>query len=372
MGSTGSIGESTLKVAAHLPKQVSVVALAAHSNIDRLEQQARQFQPKLLAVYEPDQAQILQKRLPDIPVLAGMEGLKAVATHDSVNFVVSAIVGAQGIRPTLSAIEAGKSVGLANKEALIAAGDLIMKRVREKGVSLIPIDSEHSAIFQCLNGEDVASVRRLVLTASGGPFRQYSDAQIEQITPTCALKHPNWNMGKKVTIDCSTLMNKGLEVIEAHHLFGVSLQQIDVIVHPQSLVHSFVEFVDGSLLAQMAEHDMVIPIQYALTSPKREKGMTPCFDFLKYSKLEFYPPDHNRFPCLELAFEAAKQGGSLPCYMNGVNEVLVERFLKGAITWKEIGKKLERLMERHQVCPIDHLETVFAVDQEARKEALNI
>lgn len=314
----------------------------------------------------------MQKRLQHIPVLAGMAGLEAVASHADVDFVVSAIVGAKGIQPTLSAIEAGKSIGLANKEVLIGAGDLIMRRVREKGVSLVPIDSEHSAIFQCLNGENVEEVSRIILTASGGPFREHSQGELEHVTPSCALKHPNWNMGKKVTIDCSTLMNKGLEVIEAYHLFGVSLDQIDVVVHPQSLIHSFVEFVDGSILSQMAEHDMVIPIQYALTYPRRKKGIVPCFDFRKYSKLEFYHPDHNRFPCLGLAYEAAKNGGSMPCYMNAVNEVLVDRFLKGAISWIEIGKKLETLMSRHQASPIDDLETIFAVDQKAREEALSI
>lgn len=372
LGSTGSIGQSTLKVAAHLKDNIQVVALAAHSNIDRLEEQARAFHPEVLAVYDVNKALELEKRIPHIPVLAGMAGLEAVATHTNVNFVVSAIVGAKGIRPTLKAIEAGKSVGLANKEVLIAAGDLIMKRVREKGVSLIPIDSEHSAIFQCLNGEEAEGVRRIVLTASGGPFRNYSEEELNQVTPSCALKHPNWSMGKKVTIDSSTLMNKGLEVIEAHHLFGVNLDQIDVVVHPQSLIHSFVEFVDGSLLAQMAEHDMIIPIQYALTYPSRAKGIVSCFDFLKYSKLEFYHPDYTRFPCLGLAYEAARNGGSLPCFMNAVNEVLVDRFLNGTIAWIEIGQKLETLMSRHRICPINDLETIFAVDQEAREEAISI
>ena len=331
------------------------MCLAAHSNIDRLEEQARQFRPKLLAVYDHEKAHILQKRLPDIPVLAGMEGLEVVASHSDVNFVVSAIVGAKGIRPTLKAIEAGKSVGLANKEVLIAAGELIMKRVLQKNVSLIPIDSEHSAIFQCLNGEKRGHVRRLILTASGGPFRKYSDDEFKNITPSSALKHPNWSMGKKVTIDSSTLMNKGLEVIEAHYLFGADLSKIEVIIHPQSLIHSFVEFIDGSLLSQMAEHDMIIPIQYALTYPDRESGIASCFDFQKYSKLEFYHPDHHRFPCLGLAYEAIKNGGSMPCYMNAANEVLVDRFLNGAISWSEIGRKLESLMGRHQVSPINDL-----------------
>lgn len=372
LGSTGSIGQSTLRVAKHLPQSIEVTALAAQSNIDLLEKQAHAFNPEIIAVYDSAKAFELQKRLPHIPVLAGEDGLIAVASHPSVDFVVSAIVGAKGIGPTLSAIESGKAIGLANKEVLIAAGELIMERVKEKKTTLIPIDSEHNAIFQCLNGENTQSVKRLILTASGGPFHQCSDAELKKITPLSALKHPNWSMGKKITIDSSTLMNKGLEVIEAHYLFGVPLNQIEVIVHPQSLIHSFVEFIDGSLLAQMAEHDMAIPIQYALTYPNRQKGIVSCFDFLKYSKLEFCRPDFERFPCLGLAYEAIKNGGSMPCYLNAANEVLVQRFLNGAISWMEIGKKLEALILRHQVDPVPDLETIFAVDQKAREEASSI
>ena len=372
LGSTGSIGESTLKVARHLSDHLTITALAAHSNIDRLAQQIEEFHPQLVAVYDEEKARLLQGRFPSLPVLAGMEGLDAVATHSDVDFVVSAIVGAKGIQPTLSAIEAGKSIGLANKEVLIAAGALIMKRAREKNVSIIPIDSEHSALFQCLNGEKRVEVSRLILTASGGPFRNYSDDDFDHITPASALKHPNWSMGKKITIDSSTLMNKGLEVIEAHYLFGISLDQIDVVIHPQSLIHSFVEFVDGSLISQMAEHDMVIPIQYALTYPHRLKGLVASFDFVKHLKLEFYDPNARYFPCLGLAYEAIKSGGSMPCFMNAVNEVLVDRFLDGAISWRQIGEKLETLMSRHRAVPVEDLTTIFAVDKEARKEALRI
>lgn len=372
LGSTGSIGESTLEVARRFPDDIRVVSLAAHSNIERLEEQSREFHPDIIAVYDPEKGHMLQKRLPDRLILVGMEGLKAVATHENVNFVVSAMSGTKGIEPTLSAIEAGKSIGLANKEVLIAAGELIMRRVREKGVLLIPIDSEHSAIFQCLLGEEKNSVKRVILTASGGPFLRHSRFELESVTAMDALNHPNWKMGKKVTIDSSTLMNKGLEVIEAHHLFGLKLEKIDVVIHPQSLVHSFVEFIDGSLLAQIGECEMTIPIQYALTYPERKKRGGPCFDFRKYSKLEFSDPDSSRFPCLGLAYEAARIGGSLPCFMNGVNEVLVNRFLNGAISWAQIGKKLEVLMGKHRASPIDDLETVLAIDQEARKEALKV
>jgi len=350
---------------------LSVTALSAHSNIDLLEKQARLFKPELVAVFDHAKALELQKRLPKIPVLAGEEGVKAAAAHPHVDYVVSAIVGSQGIAPTLSAIQAGKTVGLANKEVLISAGELIMSEVRKAGVNLLPIDSEHSALFQCLKGEEKETVRRLILTASGGPFFRHSASELGDITPKCALNHPTWKMGNKVTIDSSTLMNKGLEVIEAHHLFDISIDQIDVVIHPQSLVHSFVEFVDGSLLAQVGEHDMKIPIQYALTYPGRKKGIAPCFDFTKYSKMEFYTPDQDRFRCLALAYEAIKTGGSLPCFMNAVNEVLVERFLKGSITWLDIGQKLEKLMEKHDVQPVADLEALLAIDQEARELAFS-
>ena len=369
LGSTGSIGQSTLEVAAHLEDSISVVALAARSNIDLLEIQAKRFKPDLVAVYDKDQAIKLQKRLPTIPVIGGMEGLVAVATYKQAHFVVSAIVGAKGILPTLRAIEAGKTIGLANKEVLIAAGELIMSCARKKGVDIIPIDSEHSAVFQCLNGEKSESIKKIILTASGGPFLSRSVEDLEKITPACALKHPNWNMGQKVTIDSSTLMNKGLEVIEAHMLFGVALDQIEVVIHPQSLVHSFVEFIDGSLLAQLAKPDMKLPIQYALTYPERKEGLLPCFDFMKHSKLEFYPPNMEKFPCLGLAFEAARQGGTMPCFMNAANEVLVSHFLEGKIGWMEIGKRLEKLMASHEAEINQDLETLLAVDAAARELA---
>lgn len=365
LGSTGSIGTNTLEVARHLG--LPVLGLAAGSNIDKLEEQAKEFFPQSIAVYDKDKAQELQKRLPEMHVVAGMEGLIEVVTLCDVDFVVSSIVGAMGILPTLKAIEAGKTIGLANKEVLIAAGEIIMEGAKKQGVEIIPIDSEHSAIFQCLQGEEKGGIHKIILTASGGPFRERED--FENVTPQCALKHPNWVMGKKVTIDSSTLMNKGLEVIEAKFLFGASLEQIDVVIHPQSIIHSFVEFVDGSLLAQMGEHDMKIPIQYALTYPRREKGIVPCFDFLKYSKLEFCMPDWERFPCLGLAYEAAKTGGTLPCFMNAANEILVERFLEGKIDWIEIGKKLEALMAKHQSVPQESLEILFEVDQSAREMA---
>ena len=367
LGSTGSIGCNTLEVAKHLGYQVD--GIAAHSNIDLLEEQARAFRPKCIAVFDEKKAQELRSRLPEFKIVSGMEGLIEMATLPEVDFLVSAIVGAMGILPTLKGIEAGKTIGLANKEVLIAAGELIMGAARKQNVDIIPIDSEHSAIFQCLQGECPSGIRKLILTASGGPFLTASEKELEEITPSSALKHPTWSMGKKVTIDSSTLMNKGLEVIEAKFLFDVPLEKIDVIIHPQSIVHSLVEFVDGSLLSQMGEHDMKIPIQYAMTYPKREKGIVPCFDFTKYSKLEFFTPEWEKFPCLGLAFEAAKEGGTLPCFMNAANEVLVHRFLEGKIDWIEIGKKLETLMGAHNAQPQENLSVLFEVDEMARSLA---
>ena len=367
LGSTGSIGKNTLEVAKHLGYEV--VALSAHSTIDLLEKQVLEWRPKCVAVFDKKKAFELKKRIPEVVVVSGIEGLIEVATLPQVDFVVSAIVGAAGILPTLKAIEAGKTIGLANKEVLIAAGELIMSAAKKQGVNILPIDSEHSAIFQCLQGECSSGINRIILTASGGPFRGRTAEQLEGITPSSALKHPTWKMGKKITIDSSTLMNKGLEVIEAKFLFDVPLEKIDVVVHPQSIVHSFVEFIDGSLLSQLGEHDMKIPIQYALTYPKRKKGIVPCFDFNKYSKLEFFSPEWGKFPCLGLAYEAAKTGGTLPCFMNAANEVLVERFLEGKISWTQIGKKLETLMGAHRSEPQESLDTLFEVDREARKMA---
>ena len=372
LGSTGSIGKNALKVMAHLKPNIEVVALAAYSNIELLYRQAQIFSPKLLAVYEREKAKKLQKILPEIPILSGKEGIHAVATHERVNFVISAMVGFAGIEPTLKAIQAKKTIGLANKEVLVAAGDLIMRQAKANNVEIIPIDSEHSALFQCLKGEEKKGVKKLVLTASGGPFRTYSQERLLKVTPKLALKHPNWKMGKKVSIDSSTLMNKGFEVIEAKYLFDMSLDQIDVIIHPQSIIHSMVEFVDGSLLAQMGIHDMTLPIQYALTYPHRKKGLWPSFDFLKYPCLEFEPVNHKAFPCLQLAYEALQKGGSLPCYMNAVNEVLVERFLKEEITYLDIGAKLETLMGKHTVTPLYDLDTLLAVDKMGREEGKEI
>lgn len=370
LGSTGSIGESTLKVARHLgPQEIKVAALAAHSNIELLEKQAKEFQPELIAVYDESKAALLKKRLPGCNILAGMEGVEAAASYAGADFVVSALAGTWGLIPTIAAIKAGKNVGLANKESLVSGGSFVMSLVRKHGVSLIPIDSEHSAIFQCLNGEKLKEVRRLVLTASGGPFYKMSQEELAAVNVDQALRHPNWAMGPKVTIDSSTLMNKGLEVIEAHWLFHMPLEKIEVVIHPQSLIHSLVEYCDGSIIAQLGEPSMLVPIQYALTYPERKRGILPPFDFWKNGTLNFYPPDLDKFRCLRLAFDAIKTGGSLTCYMNAANEVLVQSFLAKKISWSAIAIKLEALMTAHKKVEINSLDDILAIDQEARREA---
>lgn len=369
LGSTGSIGTSSLEVIRHLGDGYQVVALAAHSNIELLEQQIKEFRPKIAAVYDPSKASLLQAKVPECEILAGLEGLKAVASFSESNFVISAISGTQGLIPTVEAIKAGKNVALANKEALVSGGELVMKLVKEKGIQLHPIDSEHSALWQCLQGNSSSAVRRLILTASGGPFREFTEEQLKTITPEQALNHPNWKMGPKVTIDSSTLMNKGLEVIEAYWLFGIPLEMIEVVIHPQSIIHSMVEYCDGSTMAQLGLPLMIVPIQYALTYPDRKPGLLKPFDFIRHGKLEFNFPDLKKFRCLELAYQSLKKGGSMSCYMNAANEVLVNRFLRQEIGWQEIGKSLEALIERHEVRPIATLDSILEMDRVARQDA---
>lgn len=372
LGSTGSVGTSTLQVARHLKGEVKVVALAAKGNTDLLERQVREFSPGCVAVFDQEKARELQKRVPHTPVLVGMEGLEAVACYREADLVVSAIAGTAGLRPTIAAIQAGKHIALANKEVLVSAGALVTSLAREKGVELIPVDSEHSAIFQCLKGSAKGEIRRLILTSSGGPFREWKQEQLQSVTVEKALSHPTWKMGPKVTIDSSTLMNKGLEVIEAYWLFGVPVTDIQVVIHPQSVIHSLLEFIDGSILAQMSEPSMTIPIQYALTHPRRLEGEMKPFDFMKHSTLQFFEPDAHKFRCLGLAYEALRQGGSLPGYMNAANEVLVGRFLNRQLSWDGIAIQLERLMERHCRREVSNLQEILAIDEEARREASNV
>lgn len=372
LGSTGSIGKSALEVIEHLGPKARVVSLAAKSQVDLMEIQAKKFKPELVAMYDEKAALELSKRLVGVKVVSGLEGLIEAASYEKADMTLSAIAGTLGLQPTLAAIYAGKDIALANKETLVSGGKLVMEAARENGVKLLPVDSEHSALFQCLVGENPKEVLRLVLTASGGAFRELPAQELYNKEAKEALKHPTWTMGPKVTIDSSTLMNKGLEMIEAHYLFNTPAEKIDVVIHPQSIIHSLVEFQDGSMKAQLSQPDMKLPIQYAFTYPERVAGVLKPFDFIRHSRLEFFQVDKLRFRCLDLAYQALRAGGTMPGYMNAANEVLVERFLRGEFTWGRIGEKLEDLMSRFNPVPLANLEAVLETDQKARKEALVI
>jgi len=372
LGSTGSIGLSTCEVVRRLGGRVEIVALAAGANVELLAEQAREFRPRLVAVADEARGAELSAMLDGVEVAAGSEGLNRVAAIGEADMVVSAIVGAAGVLPTLEAIRAGKDVALANKETLVAAGAVVTELVRAKGVSLIPVDSEHSAVFQCLQGEARGSVRRIVLTASGGPFVDLDPDELARVSVEQALKHPNWEMGAKVTIDSATMMNKGLEVIEAMWLFGLRPEQVDVVVHRQSVVHSMVEFCDGSVLAQMGEPDMKGPIQYALTWPERVERPVEPFDLSTRRELTFEPPDLDRFPCLALAYGAARAGGTMPTVLNAANEVAVERFLGGEIALTDIPQWIRRSMDAHTVTTAPDIHEILRVDAAVRKELQSV
>lgn len=369
-GSTGSIGKSTLRVIEHLPESFQVSALVAHSNSQLLEEQIRRFKPEIVAIYEEKKASHLRELFPKLPILSGSQGINEIASHPSVDIVVMAIVGMGALSPTIEAIKAKKRIGLANKEVLVAGGEFITQLALAQGVSIIPIDSEHSAIFQCLQDKQPQALRRVILTASGGPFLNRSVEDLSNISVEQALAHPTWKMGPKVTIDSSTLMNKALEMIEARWLFDLPPEKIDVVIHPQSIIHSMVEFIDGSILAQLNEPDMTNPIQYALTFPVREPGMHPPFDWTRPRTFEFYPPNTQKFPSLLLAQESLKLQQSYACYLNAANEVLVERFLKKEIPWLKIVDHLKKLLDAHHAIPLDSLGAVLSVDSRARLEAL--
>lgn len=369
LGSTGSIGLSTLEVVRSFKDKIQVKALAARRNISLLEEQAREFSPDLIAVFEEEQAEALQKKLPKIKVVSGMEGLIEAATHSEANFVMQAMSGNIGLQPTLSAIQCGKTIGFANKEVLVSAGELFTSQVKKYNTQLLPVDSEHSALFQCLNGEPKKAVKRLILTASGGPFYFSKDHDLQNITVKEALNHPNWKMGPKVTIDSSTLMNKGLEVIEAHYLFDIPVENIEVVIHPESIIHSMVEFVDGSVIAQLSPPDMKLPIQYALTFPDRFPSICKSMDFTKAFSLRFFPPDIQKFPCLGLAYKSLQEKKSLPCTLNAANDVLVDRFMKGEIKWVDISQKLTKILSSHQAENVLTLQEILAIDEKARQLA---
>lgn len=350
LGSTGSIGTQTLDIV-RKEKDLKVVAMAAGSNVKLMEQQVREFQPRLVAMWSEEAAADLRTRLGDMPVkvVCGMEGILEVSTAEEMEVLVTGIVGMIGIKPTIAAIEQGKTIALANKETLVTAGHIIMPLAAAKGVSILPVDSEHSAIFQSLNGERKERVSRILLTASGGPFRGKTRQELESMTVEDALKHPNWSMGKKVTIDSASLCNKGLEVMEAKWLFDVELDQIQVLVHPQSIVHSGVEYVDGGIMAQLGVPDMKLPIQYALFYPDRRPMDTGRVDFFRLKQLTFEEPDTETFRGLALAYQAARQGGSMPTVFNAANEKAVALFLQKKIRFLQIPELIEESMEAHKV-----------------------
>ena len=370
LGSTGSIGTQTLDVVSQA-KNISIQGLTANTNIDLLEQQILQFKPIKVAVMDETKAKELKKRLQDqnihIDVLSGIEGLREVATLKEVDTVVTSVVGMIGLIPTLEAIDKGKNIALANKETLVTAGEIVMKKAKEKGVMIYPVDSEHSAIFQCLRGNENEAISRIILTASGGPFRLKSKEALENVTVEDALKHPNWDMGQKISIDSATMMNKGLEIIEAKWLFDLDIDQIEVIVHPQSVIHSMVEFEDASMMAQLGNPDMRGPIQYALHYPHRKPSNIECLDFSKYKTLTFEEPDFIKFPCLGLALKSIKTGGTMPAVLNAANEVAVTAFLNREISFTQIPKLIHDTMKSHICINKPTLKQILDSDKWARQ-----
>lgn len=373
LGSTGSIGTQTLEVVENL-ENIKVMAITGNSNIDLLEKQARKFHPELVAVMNEKNAEILKGRLADqkIRIVSGMDGLVEAATYEGVDTVVTSVVGNIGLKPTFEAIRAGKNIALANKETLVSAGQLVMDLAKKHHIHIYPVDSEHSAIFQSLQGNTGNKIQRILLTASGGPFRGKKREELEHVTAADALAHPNWSMGKKITIDSATLMNKGLEVMEAKWLFDVDVDQIEVLIHPQSIVHSAVEYEDGAIIAQLGEPDMRVPIQYALTYPKRVKNPFPRVDFAQRNNLTFDKPDIDTFKCLSLAYRALKTGGTLPAVLNGANEVAVARFLKGEISFLQIPALIEQTMDAYTVKYEYTLEDLLEADAWAKAYAKKV
>lgn len=367
LGSTGSVGIQALEVIERHSNEFKVVALSCNTNIDLMKQQIDRFDVPYAAVINEQKAKTLKERTRAM-VFSGHKGVIDLTRLDSVDMVLNALVGSAGIEPTVSAIENGKDVALANKETLVAAGEYIMALAHAKGRTIYPVDSEHSAIFQCLHGEEDKSVSRLILTCSGGSFLNSTPEEIHSATPAQALKHPKWNMGNKITIDSATLMNKGLEVIEAHMLFNIDYNKIDVVIHPQSIIHSLVEFIDGSVLAQLSLPDMRLPIQYALTYPSRSRSQLAPLNLATIGTLHFNQPDLARFPCLSLAYEAGRQGGSLPCVLNAVNEICVDAFLKEKISFMDIPRIIEEKMSRHNTISRPGIDDILKIDHFYKEE----
>jgi len=370
LGATGSIGESALTVAGDIPERMEIVGLAAKSNAQKLAAAANDVRPEVVCLVDETQLDLLRKALDYKPrIFSGAAGLLEIACVTDADMVLVAIVGTGGLRPALAGIEAGKDLAVASKEILVMAGEIVMRAAREKRVHVLPVDSEHNAIFQCLEGKQETDVRRIILTASGGPFRETTRADFDSITPEQALKHPTWNMGPKITIDSATLFNKGLEMIEAHWLFGVEIKRVEVVIHPQSIVHSMVEFTDGSTLAQLSYSNMCFPIQYAVTWPDRVPNSLPPLDFSKLSKLEFSTPRYDDFPALNLARRAGETGGTLPAVMNAANEIAVAAFLDRQVRFPEIWRIVEQVMNQHTPVAHPDLDAILGADQWARAQA---
>src|SRR5205809_4333502 len=387
LGATGSIGESALKVACDIPERMEIVGLAAKSNAQKLAEAANEVRPESVCLVDETRIDVLRRALDYQPrIFVGEEGLREIACLTNADMVLVAIVGTAGLRPALAAIEAGKDLAVASKEILVMAGEIVMREARENSVHVLPVDSEHNAIFQCLEsgrglsapkdrGTEAAptfqssDVRRIILTASGGPFRETPRKDFDSITPEQALKHPTWNMGPKITIDSATLFNKGLEMIEAHWLFGVEMKRVEVVIHPQSIVHSMVEFADGSTLAQLSYSNMCFPIQYAVTWPDRVPNTLPPLDFSKLSKFEFFTPRYEDFPALNLARRAGETGGTLPAVMNAANEIAVAAFLDRRLRFPDIWHVVEEVMNRHTAIAHPNLDAILEADRWARREA---
>lgn len=376
LGSTGSIGTQTLDIVAQYPDKFRIVGLTAGRNVTLLAQQIRQFKPEIVAICDEDKLQELQEAIADIDpqpiLLAGESGVVEVAKYGDAEAVVTGIVGCAGLLPTIAAIEAGKDIALANKETLIAGGPVVNPLIEKHGVRILPADSEHSAIFQCLQGVMVGGLRRIILTASGGSFRDLPIDKLAQVTVADALKHPNWSMGQKITIDSATLMNKGLEVIEAHYLFGMDYDDIDIVIHPQSIIHSLIELQDTSVLAQLGWPDMRLPLLYALSWPERIHTDWPQLDLVKSGDLTFREPDHEKYPCMQLAYAAGRAGGSMPAVLNAANEQAVALFLEEKIAFLDIPKLIEKACDKHQAdnCENPALDDILAADKWARQEVL--
>jgi len=374
LGSTGSIGRSSLEVIDKLSHRFKVVGLTAGRNTQLLEKQVEKFMPKIVSVEKKEEAEDLRRKFKgkSTQVTFAQEGAEEVASFSENDIVISAITGIDGLRPTLAAVQEGKKIALANKESMVVAGSLIQDRIRKFGAQLIPVDSEHSGVFQCLAKEEMNSVKKVTLTASGGPFFSKSPSEMNDISLEEALNHPRWKMGKKVTIDSATLMNKGLELIEAHWLFGLAPQQLGILIHPQSIVHSLVEMSDGSVLAQLSPTDMKIPIQYALTYPEREDSLLPSLDLSEIKALEFYEVDVEKFPIIKLARLALEEGESFPIVLNAANEVVVSAFLEQRIKFMDISEVVTGIVENHQKRKVQSLEDIFDVDGETRRVSLDL